>query len=90
MHVYVFHGQGSVVGYTPDLAGADLPERFGPWTMLRALVMTHGETERPAVDTGTCLADIDQFGFHLTERGRRVTSDQPDVRVTAPVRRNSP
>lgn len=90
MHVYVFTGQGSVVGYTHELSGAVLPKRFGPWTMTHALVMLVGETERPSVDTEACLADIDQVGFHLTERGLRITADQPDVRVSAPVRRNSP
>jgi hypothetical protein len=89
MHVYVFTGQGSVVAYTPDLSGANLPERFGPWMMVRALVMTAGELERPAVDTDACLADIERVGYHLTEREIRITADQPEVRVTAPVRRTS-
>jgi hypothetical protein len=89
MHVYVFNGQGSVVAYSPDLSGANLPERFGPWVMVRALVMDPGELERPAVDTEACLADITQIGYHLTERGLRVTADQTEVRVTAPVRRTS-
>ena len=90
MHVYVFNGQGSVVAYTGDLSGATLPERFGPWKMVRALVMSEGEIERPAVDTGACLRDIASVGYHLTERGIRIYADQLEVRITAPVRRNSP
>jgi hypothetical protein len=89
MHVYVFAGQGSVFAYTPDLSGSNLPERFGPWEMKRALVMTAGEIERPGVDTDACLGDIERIGYHLTERGLRVTVDQPDVRITSPVRRTS-
>lgn len=90
MHVYVFNGQGSVVAYASDLLGEILPERFGPWKMVRALIMSDGELERPAVDTGACLSDIASVGYHLTERGVRITADQPEVRATAPVRRNSP
>ncbi|RYD73401.1 MAG: hypothetical protein EOP84_21615 [Verrucomicrobiaceae bacterium] len=89
MHVYVFNGLGSVVAYTPDLSGSNLPERFAPWKMIRALVMEHGEIERPVVDTEACLLDIESIGYHLTERGLRITADQPEVRVTAPVRRTS-
>ena len=89
MHVYVFNGLGSVVAYTPDLSGSNLPERFSPWKLIRALVMDSGEIERPAVVTEACLADIQSAGYHLTERGLRITVDQPEVRVTAPVRRTS-
>ncbi|WP_108461371.1 hypothetical protein [Devosia naphthalenivorans] len=89
MHVYVFHGQGSVVAYTSDLSGSNLPERFAPWKMIRALVMSDGELDRPAVDTTACLTDIASIGYHLTKRGLRITADQADVRVTAPVRRTS-
>lgn len=89
MHVYVFSGQGSIIGYSADLSGANLPERFGPWSMTRALDMVVGETRRPSVDTNACLHDIETIGYHLTERGQRITADQDLVRTTAPVRRTS-
>ena len=89
MHVYVFNGQGSVIGYSADLSGSNLPERFGPWAMIRALNMVPGETQRPSVDTDACLRDIELVGYHLTERGQRITVDQEEVRATAPVRRTS-
>lgn len=89
MYVYVFAGQGSVVGYTVGLSGANLPERFGPWAMKQALEMSAGETERPSVNTAVCLTDIDRVGYHLTERGMPITAEQSEVRVNAPVRRTS-
>jgi hypothetical protein len=89
MHVYVFTGQGSIIGYSPDLSGANLPERFGPWSMTRALDMVAGETQRPSVDTEACLRDIETIGYHLTDRGQRITADQDLVPTTAPVRRTS-
>ena len=89
MHVYVFNGQGSVIAYSTDLSGANLPDRFGPWAMIRALDMVAGETKRPSVDTDACLSDLELIGYHLTERGQRITVDQDSVRTTAPVRRSS-
>ena len=89
MHVYVFTGQGSIIGYSADLSGANLPERFGPWAMVRALNMVADETQRPSVDTAACLADLERVGYHLTERGQQITVDQEAVRTTAPVRRTS-
>ena len=79
-----------MVAYTADLSGSILPARFGPWKMLRALDMSYGELERPVVDTGACLRDIESVGYHLTERGIRIYADQLEGRITATVRRNSP
>ncbi|MDB5624171.1 MAG: hypothetical protein JWR39_2734 [Devosia sp.] len=89
MYVYVFTGRGSVMGYSPELSGINLPEHFGPWVMTRALTMVAGETGRPTVDTDACLGDIEQFGYHLTERGMRITASETVVPGTTPVRRMS-
>ena len=72
MQVYLFRGVGRIFGFTPDGAGANLPTKYGPWVVFKAVEMRRGET-MPGVVVDECLDDIEQYGFHLTDAHVRIT-----------------
>jgi len=72
MQVHIFRGVGRVFGFTKDGVGVNLPLRYGPWTSFKVVEMTRGEA-MPGVSTDECLADIEEYGFHLTDAHVRIT-----------------
>lgn len=72
MIVHIFRGPGRVFGVTPDAEGANLPERYAPWSPFRTTEM-HPDEPHSGVDVNACLSDIDRFGFHLTDAHERIT-----------------
>ena len=72
MLVHIFKGPGRVFGVTPDAEGANLPQRYAPWAAFKTLEM-HRDEPHAGVDVNTCLDDIAQYGFHLTDAHERIT-----------------
>lgn len=72
MLVHIFRGPGRVFGFTEDETGNNLPERYAPWSSFKTLDMFPDEPQR-GVDVNTCLSDIEQHGFHLTDAHERIT-----------------
>jgi hypothetical protein len=72
MQVHIFRGVGRVFGCTGDQAGANLPPGYGPWEAFKSVEMIAGEP-MPGVNVDECLADLDAYGFHLTDAHVRIT-----------------
>ncbi|HZX27964.1 MAG TPA: hypothetical protein VFF16_12895 [Telluria sp.] len=72
MQVHLFRGPGRIFAFTGDLAGANLPAQFAPWTHFKTVVMHPGEP-MPGVDVDECLADLETFGIHVTDAHVRIT-----------------
>jgi hypothetical protein len=72
MQVHIFKGVGRVFGCTKDGLGANLPLRYGPWTSFKVVEMTRREA-MPGVNSDECLADIEEYGLHLTDAHVRIT-----------------
>ena len=72
MRVHIFRGMGRVFGCTKDGTGANLPPAYGPWTAFKAVEMNRAEA-MPGIVVDECLADIEAYGFHLTDAHVRIT-----------------
>ncbi|WP_133175370.1 hypothetical protein [Sphingomonas oleivorans] len=72
MQVYIFRGPGRVFGFTRAEDAANLPESRGPWTPFKSTEM-HRDEPHAGVDVNSCLHDIDEHGFHLTDAHERIT-----------------
>lgn len=72
MHVYIFRGPGRIFAVSSDSTGANLPERFQPWSFFKESEM-HVDEPHAGVDVNQCLADIEQFGYHVTDAHERIT-----------------
>lgn len=72
MQTYLFRGLGRIFGVTGDAAGANLPDRYAPWTAFKAVEMVRGQP-LPGVDVDECLDDLEVFGFHVTDAHVRIT-----------------
>jgi hypothetical protein len=73
MRAHIFRGLGRVFGVTEDATGANLPSRFGPWTAFRPIDLNRDGNPTPGVDVNECLADIEKYGFHITDAHVRIT-----------------
>jgi hypothetical protein len=74
MQTYLFRGPGRVFGVTADVSGANLPDRYAPWTAFKAVEMIRGQA-MPGVDVDECLDDIEVYGFHVTDAHVRITEE---------------
>ena len=72
MIVHIFTGPGRVFGVTRDAEGANLPQRYAPWSPFKTTEM-HPDEPHAGVDVNSCLSDIGQYGFHLTDAHERIT-----------------
>ena len=72
MLVHVFRGPDRVFGVTADKAGANLPERFAPWTYLKSAELER-ERAMPGIDSRECCDDLAEYGFHITDAHVRIT-----------------
>jgi hypothetical protein len=72
MQVHLFRGPGRVFGFTGDLSGANLPSQFAPWAHFKTVEMQRDEP-MPGVDVAECLADLEEFGVHVTDAHVRIT-----------------
>lgn len=73
MQVHIFRGPGRVFGFTADEAAANLPTQYAPWTHFKTVEMTKGVPTPGGVSTDECLADIETYGYHLTDAHVRIT-----------------
>ena len=72
MQVHIFRGPGRVFAITQDPAGANLPERYAPWTAFKTIEMHRDEPQR-GVDLNECLDDIAAHGLYLTDAHVRIS-----------------
>jgi hypothetical protein len=72
MQVHVFRGPGRVFAVTEDASGANLPERFAPWTSFKSLELRRGEPT-PGLHVDECLDDLERHGLHVTDAHVRIT-----------------
>jgi hypothetical protein len=72
MLVHIFRGPDRIFAVTEDPNGANLPERFAPWTSFKSMEMKRDEPT-PGVHVGECLDDIEKYGFHVTDAHVRIT-----------------
>ena len=72
MQIHLFRADSRVFGATRAEDGANLPAGFGAWTPFRMVEMNPGET-MPGIDVDECLADVADYGFHLTDAHERIT-----------------
>ena len=73
MEVHIFRSTGRVFGCTEDESGANLPAQLGPWQLFKSIELIKGGPEIPGLDADECIADIEQFGFHITDAHVRIT-----------------
>ena len=69
--VHAFRGRERVFGFTLDEGGANLPAVHGPWAPFKTIEL-HRDEPHQGVESGECLDDIAQYGFHLTAAHRRI------------------
>lgn len=72
MLVHIFRGPGRVFGVTQDQAGTNLPLRFAPWNHFKSAELDR-ERATPGINSGECIDDITQYGFHITDAHVRIT-----------------
>jgi hypothetical protein len=72
MVVHIFRGPGRVFGFTCDAQAANLPDRYAPWSPFKSIDM-HRDEPHAGVNVNTCLDDIREYGFHLTDAHERIT-----------------
>ena len=72
MQAHLFRADGRVFGATEAEDGANLPSGHGAWAHFRTVEMNPGEP-MPGIDVDECLADIAEYGFHLTDAHKRIT-----------------
>ena len=73
MRVHIFRGPGRVFGVTEDATGANLPSRFGPWTAFKPIDLNQDGNPTPGLDVDECRADLEKYGFHITDAHVRIT-----------------
>jgi hypothetical protein len=73
MQVHIYRGVGRVFGFTQDPTGANLPSQYGPWNAFKTLDLNRDGAPTAGVDTGDCLDDIENYGFHITDAHVRIT-----------------
>ncbi|RKE39929.1 hypothetical protein B0G76_6382 [Paraburkholderia sp. BL23I1N1] len=71
MLVHIFRGPGRVFGFTADETAANLPAKFAPWVSFRSVELSR-DKPTPGVDPGSCLDDIENYGFHITDAHVRI------------------
>jgi hypothetical protein len=75
MFVDVFRGTGRVYAITESGVGmSKLPKRYGPWTAFKTIELVKGQPT-PSVHVEECLADLAQFGIHVTDAHSRITEE---------------
>jgi hypothetical protein len=72
MQVHIFRGSGRVFGCTGDATGNNLPSKFGPWNLFKAIELKR-DVATPGVNAVECLDDIEKYGFHITDAHVRIT-----------------
>lgn len=73
MQIYLFRGPGRVFGCTPDASGANLPQRYAPWTSFKTIELSRSGEPVPGIDATECLNDVERYGFHITDAHKRIT-----------------
>jgi hypothetical protein len=73
MLIHIFRGPGRVFGCTGDATGANLPSQFAPWNTFKSIELSRDGGPTPGVNTEDCLADIEKYGFHITDAHVRIT-----------------
>ncbi len=74
MQTYLFRGPGRIFGVTGEATGANLPQRYAPWTAVKAVEMIRGQP-MPGVEVDDCLGDLEIYGFHVTDAHVRITEE---------------
>jgi hypothetical protein len=72
MQIHLFRAEGRVFGATLDESGANLPTDLGAWSLFKTIPITSG-VPLPGIDVDECIADIERYGFHLTDAHVRIT-----------------
>jgi hypothetical protein len=72
MQVHVFRGIGRMFAVTESDSVTNLPERYGPWTLFKTIVLERGQAQ-PGIDVEDCLDDIARHGIHVTDAHVRIT-----------------
>jgi len=70
-----------VFGCTEDVTGTNLPQQLGPWQLFKTIELFKGGPETPGLDGDECIADIESYGFHVTDAHVRIT----DSLISAPI-----
>jgi len=74
MKVHVFRGPGRIFSITTLSTGDNLPQKYAPWTFLKAIELHQGEPIA-GIDVNQCLGDLEAFGVHITDAHARITED---------------
>ena len=74
MIVHTFRGPGRIFGFTAQVDGGNLPTAYAPWTAFKTIEL-HPDEPHAGVDPNACLADIESYGFHLTDAHVRIAPD---------------
>ncbi len=74
MQVHIFRGPGRIFGFTAQLSGENLPQKYAPWTAFRTIELQRGE-RTPGVDVDDCLRDLETHGVHVTDAHARITEE---------------
>jgi hypothetical protein len=74
MRVHIFRGPGRVFGFTENENGANLPQKFAPWTSFKQIELSRDGEPVPGVNAAECLDDIEAHGFHITDAHKRITA----------------
>ncbi len=72
MLVHIFRGPGRVFGVTLDENGTNLPAKFAPWVLFKAVELKR-DVATPGIDANECLDDIERHGLHITDAHVRIT-----------------
>jgi hypothetical protein len=75
MQVHIFRGPDRIFGFSRDETGQNLPARYNPWTHFKAVEINKGEPAT-SFNTDDCLADIEAYGYHLTDSHVRIAPDE--------------
>ncbi len=74
MQVHIFRGPGRIFGITAKPSGANLPQKYAPWTAFKTIELRAGE-RTPGLDVEQCLSDLNTYGVHLTDAHVRITEE---------------
>lgn len=74
MLIHMFRGPDRIFAFTTDPSGANLPEKFAPWTAFKSVELLQG-VHTPGVDADECLRDIEEYGLHVTDAHSRITHE---------------
>ena len=74
MQVHTFRGPGRIFGFTTDETGANLPEKYAPWTPFSSVIDMHRDAAPTPGSTLTIVCPTSRLkGFHLTDGHIRIS-----------------